>query len=188
MNILILSAHPDLDSSSINRLWFDALSNVEGVTTRDLMSVGGPEMKFAPVVEQALLQQADRIVLQFPFYWYSSPPVLKAWLDQVLLAGFAYGPGGNQLNGKELILAVSTGGPVESYQAGAFNTFSMPEFLTPFQQTAFMTGMTYLSPFVFHSALSRDRTRINASGQALVSYVTDPQLGENVKSAQVTSA
>ena len=188
MNTLVLIAHPDLASSLANRKWFDALSNVAGVTTRDLMAVGGPEMRFNPVVEQELLEQADRMVLQFPLYWYSSPPVLKTWLDQVLLSGFAYGPGGNQLKGKELGLAISTGGPAESYQAGAFNTFSMPELLTPFQQTAIVTGMTYLPPFVMHSAMSRDQSRLNASVPALISYVTDPQLGLNAKPGRVGSA
>jgi glutathione-regulated potassium-efflux system ancillary protein KefG len=178
MNILVLTAHPDLASSSVNRMWFDALTDVAGVTTRDLMTIGGPEMKFDPAAEQELLQKADRVVLQFPFFWYSSPPVLKAWLDQVLLSGFAYGPGGDGLRGKELVLAISTGGPAESYQAGAFNSFPMAAFLTPFQQTALMTGMTYLPPFVLHSALSRDQVTIRTSAPALVSYITDPQPGQ----------
>ena len=172
MNILVLTAHPDLSTSTANRKWFEALSDVEGIITRDLMAVGGPEMHFDPSVEQALLGQADRVVLQFPFYWYSSPPVLKAWLDQVLLFGFAYGPGGDKLQGKELVLAISTGGPADSFQAGAFNNFSMPELLTPFQQTALMVGMTYLPPFVLHSAMSRDQIRLNVSIPALISYVT----------------
>ncbi len=188
MNTLVLTAHPDLSSSSANRKWFEALSNVPGVITRDLMAVGGPEMRFDPAVEQALLQKTDRVVLQFPFYWYSSPPVLKAWLDQVLLFGFAYGPGGDKLRGKELLLVISTGGPEESYQAGAFNNFSMPELLTPFQQTAFLTGMSYLPPFVLHSAMSRDQSRLNASVRALISHVTSPQLNSNVKLAHANSA
>ncbi|WP_170350256.1 NAD(P)H-dependent oxidoreductase [Ruegeria atlantica] len=181
MNILVLTAHPNLKASLVNRVWFDALSDVAGITTRDLMAVGGREMKFDPEVEQALLRNADRVVLQFPFYWYSSPPVLKAWLDQVLLAGFAYGPGGNQLNGKELVLAVSTGGPVESYRTGAFNNFSMSEFLTPFQQTALMTGMTYLPPFVLHSAMSRDQIRLEASVPALIAHLTGQQTEASAK-------
>lgn len=85
MNILVLTAHPDLSTSTANRKWFEALSEVEGIITRDLTAVGGAEMRFNPAIEQALLEQADRVVLQFPFYWYSSPPLLKAWLDQVLL-------------------------------------------------------------------------------------------------------
>lgn len=174
MNTLVLAAHPDLSASTANRKWFEALSNVAGVTTRDLVAVGGPEMKFDPVVEQSFLQKVDRVVLQFPFYWYSSPPVLKAWLDQVLLFGFAYGSGGNQLHGKELGLAISTGGPAESFQAGAFNSFTMAEFLAPLQQTSLVVGMTYLAPFVLHSAMSRDQTALNASVPALISYATEP--------------
>lgn len=179
MNILVLTAHPDLSSSIANRQWFDALSNldtkesgIEQLITRDLTAVAGPEMRFDAAIEQGLLEQADRIVLQFPFYWYSSPPVLKAWLDQVLLLGFAYGPGGNKLHGKELMLAITTGGPAESFQASSLNRFSMAEFLTPFQQTANMVGLTYLPPFVLHSAMSRDTTKLNASVHKLISYVT----------------
>lgn len=175
MNILVLTAHPDLSTSTANKKWFEALSEVDGIITRDLTAVGGDEMRFNPAVEQALLEQVDRVVLQFPFYWYSSPPILKAWIDQVFLSGFAYGPGGNKLHGKELMLAVSTGGPVDSYQTGALNSFTMAEFLTPFQQTAFMVGMTYLQPFVLHSAMSRDQTRLNASIPELISCVTSPR-------------
>ena len=177
MSILVLTAHPDLSASTANRRWFDALSTLQGkgvdqIVTRDLTAVAGPEMRFDAAAEQTLLVKADRIVLQFPFYWYSSPPVLKAWLDQVLLFGSAYGPGGDKLHGKELMLAVTTGGPEESFQASSFNRFSMAEFLTPFQQTANMVGMTYLPPFVLHSAMSRDPTRLNASVDELISYVT----------------
>ena len=181
MNMLVLTAHPDLSASTANRKWFEALSDVEGIITRDLTAVGGPEMRFEPSVEQALLEEADRVVLQFPFYWYSSPPVLKAWLDQVLLSGFAYGSEGDKLRGKELVLAISTGGQAESYQASSFNSFGMSEFLAPFQQTAIMVGMTYLPPFVLHSAMSRDQTRLNASIPALISHVTSPRLKANGK-------
>ena len=188
MKTLVLSAHPDLSTSTVNQKWFEALSNIASVTTRDLAVVGGPEMRFDPTVEQSLLQKHDRVVFQFPFYWYSSPPVLKSWLDQVLLFGFAYGPDGNQLQGKELGLVVSTGGPAESFQAGAFNNFSMPELLTPFQQTALMVGMTYLPPFVLHSALSRDQTRLNASIPALISYATERRIDPTIKMTRVASA
>lgn len=80
-----------------------------------------------------------------------------------------------------LVLTISTGGPAESYQAGAFNSFTIPEFLTPFQQTALLIGMTYLPPFVLHSAMSRDQTWLNASVPALIFHVTSPQLKSNGK-------
>jgi glutathione-regulated potassium-efflux system ancillary protein KefG len=188
MKTLVLTAHPDLSASTANRKWFDALSNVAGVTTRDLMAVGGPEMRFDPVVEQSLLQKADRVVLQFPFFWYSSPPVLKAWLDQVLLFGFAYGPGGDKLRGKEFGLAISTGGPAESFQNGGFNNFSMAQLLAPLQQTAIMVGMTYLPPLVLHSAMSRDQARLDASVPALISYATEQWIKSSANMKHAASA
>lgn len=174
MKTLVLTAHPNLASSSVNRRWYEALSREPTVTTRDLSAIGGPEMQFDPTAEHAVLRSADRVLMQFPFYWYSAPPVLKAWLDQVLLPGFAYGPGGDQLIGKELGLVISTGGPAESYAKAAYNSFTMAEFLTPFEQTAKMVGMRYLPPFVLHSAMSRDRAMVDASLPAVVSYANTP--------------
>lgn len=183
MNTLVLTAHPDLSTSTANRKWFDTFSAIDGVVTRDLTAVAGAEMRFNPAIEQALLEQADRIVMQFPFYWYSSPPILKAWIDQVLLMGFAYGSSGDKLRGKELILAITTGGPAESFHSQSFNRFSMNEFLTPFEQTANIVGLNYLPPFVLHSAMSRDKTKLEASTTELVAYVTNPYVNPQRKQA-----
>ena len=54
MHTLVLTAHPDLSSSLINSLWFEALSDAGNVTTRDLTAIGGPAMRFDPAAEQAL--------------------------------------------------------------------------------------------------------------------------------------
>lgn len=39
MNILVLTAHPDLSTSTANKKWFEALSEVDGIITRDLTAV-----------------------------------------------------------------------------------------------------------------------------------------------------
>ncbi|GAL26611.1 NAD(P)H oxidoreductase YRKL [Vibrio variabilis] len=44
--------------------------------------------------------KADVIVLQFPFYWYSMPALLKKWMDDVFSFNFAYGPEGDKLKVK----------------------------------------------------------------------------------------
>jgi len=86
--------------------------------------------------EQDLLLAHDRIVFQFPFYWYSTPPLLKKWMDEVFTYGWAYGPGGNALHDKELVLAISIGGPEHSYRAGDYNHYTMSELTRPLQATA----------------------------------------------------
>lgn len=185
MKILVLTAHPDLNRSNINRLWFEALSEAGDVTTRDLMTIGGATMQFDIGVEQELLLAHDRIVFQFPFYWYSAPPVLKAWMDQVLSYGFAFGPNGGKLKGRELVLLISTGGPEDSYHAGGHNSYSMDELLKPFQQTANLTGMTYLRPFVCHGMAISDRNILEASIPGMLAHVSDPELDPKVKLARL---
>lgn len=185
MKILVLTAHPDLSKSRINRAWFDALSEADDVTTRDLMALGGPEMRFDVEAEQDMLLSHDRIVFQFPFYWYSAPPVMKAWMDQILSYGFAYGPGGDQLKGREFLILVSTGGPEHSYHAGGYNNFSMAEFLKPFQQTANLAGMTYLRPYVAHGMALATDEQIETTVPTMLAHLIDPELDPKVKQARL---
>ncbi len=185
MKTLVLTAHPDLGKSRINRAWFDALSDAADVTTRDLTAIGGGEMRFDIETEQALLLAHERIVFQFPFYWYSAPPVMKAWMDQVLNYGFAYGPGGDQLKGREFLILVSTGGPEHSYHAGGYNNFTMAEFLKPFQQTANLAGMTYLRPFVAHGMAVATQEQIYENVPHVLTYLSDPELDPKVRQARL---
>lgn len=185
MKTLVLTAHPDLRKSRINRAWFDALSEAVEVTTRDLTAIGGSEMRFDIEAEQALLLAHDRIVFQFPFYWYSAPPVMKTWMDQVLNYGFAYGPGGDQLKGREFLILVSTGGPEHSYHAGGYNNFTMAEFLKPFQQTANLAGMTYLRPFVAHGMAVASQEQIEENVPHMLAYLSNPELDPKVRQARL---
>lgn len=181
LKTLVLTAHPDLAKSRINSQWFKALSGAEGITTRNLTEICSAEFRFDIATEQDLLLAHDRIVFQFPFYWYSAPPVLKAWMDQVLAYGFAYGPEGDKLKGKEFLILVSTGGPEDSYKAGGYNNFSMDELLKPFQQTALLAGMTYLRPFVQHGLAVAGDGSIEKSIPAMLAHIKDPELDPRVR-------
>ncbi|MEH8026365.1 NAD(P)H-dependent oxidoreductase [Gallibacterium anatis] len=59
--------------------------------------------------EQNRLMQADTIVLQFPFYWYSYPALLKKWVDEVFVYSFAHGSTGDKVKGKKLVMSFTTG-------------------------------------------------------------------------------
>ncbi len=66
-----------------------------------------------------------------PIYWYSCPPLLKQWIDLVLEVGWAYGKGGEQLRGKWILNAVSSGGSREVYQEEGRNRYTLRQFLAP---------------------------------------------------------
>lgn len=102
MKTVVLLFHPNFEASRINKAFEQAIG---GDYTVRHMYVLYPDNKIDVAKEQVVLIEADRIVLQFPMYWYSSPSLLKEWQDQVLLYGWAYGSSGKALHGKELLLA-----------------------------------------------------------------------------------
>lgn len=182
MKILVNLFHPHLDRSTVNRAWAEHLSAQPDITLRDLYALY-PDGKIDVAAEQQALAGHDRLVFQHPFYWYSTPPLMKQWLDDVLTYGWAYGPGGNALAGKEWLSVISTGGPADSYQAGGYNRFSMSEFLKPLVQTAALLQTTFLPPFVFHGAVVADAQAVQTSARELSDYVRNPLLDPQKKLA-----
>lgn len=148
---LVVVAHPDLATSRITAQLAAAVRDLDGVTVRELASAY-PDRRVDALLEQKILREHDTIVLQFPWHWYSVPGVLKEWMDQVLTYGFAYGTGGDALQGKRLQLVISTGGPESSYTPVGHNRFTMAELLRPLDATAHLCGMDMAEPLVLHSA------------------------------------
>ncbi len=147
--LLILFAHPAYDASRVHKAMATAARRVPGVTFHDLYEAY-PDFDIDVGHEQALLADHDRIVLQFPIYWYSTPPMVKQWEDLVLTHGWAYGQQGTALRGKQLLCAVSAGARQEAYTPDGFNAVSIRQFLLPLEATARLCGMIYHEPFVIH--------------------------------------
>ncbi|MFF7649983.1 NAD(P)H-dependent oxidoreductase [Streptomyces sp. NPDC007983] len=161
MRTLVVLAHPDLDASRVNAALAEAARPVEGVTLHDLYATY-PDLRIDVEREQRLLLEHDRIVLQFPFYWYSAPPLLKKWLDEVFLRGFAYGSNGTSLRGKALLIATTAGASEEMYRRDGFKRFTVAELLNTFDATANITGMAYEEPFVVHGTHGLDDAALAA--------------------------
>jgi putative NADPH-quinone reductase len=159
--ILVLFAHLDLRRSRINRAMLEAIGDLEQVEIHDLLDLY-PDFYFDVAAERRALVVADLLVLQHPLYWYSAPAIIKHWQDVVLERGFAYGPGGTALHGKAMLQAVSTGGPVESYQPGGAHGAPLREYLRPFQQMARFTGMHPLPPLVIQGGYTATDAQIAA--------------------------
>ncbi len=151
--ILILFAHPAFQKSRVNRILTDGLLEAEGVTFHDLYQCY-PEMDIDVSHEQDLLLQHDVIIFHHPFYWYSTPAILKEWQDLVLLHGWAYGSKGNALKGKTMLNVISTGGGQKAYCEQGYNRFTMRQLLAPLEQTARLCKMRFLPPFVIHGTHS----------------------------------
>ena len=151
--VLVLFVHPDQSHSRVNKPMADRAKSLDGITFIDLYGLY-PRYDIDIEAEQAKLLEHDVIVFQFPFYWYSTPSLLKLWQDMVLEHGFAYGKGGDQLAGKSLLIATTAGGSEEAYSTQGSNRFPIRTLLTPLEQTARLCQMQFLAPFVLFSSLS----------------------------------
>ncbi|MDD9175170.1 NAD(P)H-dependent oxidoreductase [Aliivibrio sp. S2TY2] len=157
--ILVLLAHPLIESSTINHALVEALSKHEQVTTHNLYQTY-PDFQIDAEKEKELLLCHDIIVFVFPIYWYSSPSLLKEWQDCVLEYGFAYGSKGNKLHGKTLLCMTSTGSPLSAYQADDSQESIMKALLMPIEKMAQDTGLNYLEPITLYgsrTAVEEDR-------------------------------
>lgn len=158
--ILLIYAHRQPDASRVNKAMLQAAATLPNITVHNLMA-RYPDFQIDVTAEQDLLRAHDVIVLQFPFYWYSTPAILKEWQDAVLAYGFAYGSGGDKLRGKKLLVATTTGGPGEAYQAGGYNQFTLSELLRPLQATANLAGMAYQPIFSVSGVLGLDEAGLD---------------------------
>lgn len=149
--ILVLAAHPNWRESRVNRRLLAAAQAAPGVQVRDLYA-RYPDYDIDVAAEQAAAQVAQLIVLLQPIQWYSMPALLKLWMDEVLTHGWAYGRGGTALQGKDLWLAATTGGPAGSYHPQGYNRYFFDAFLPPYEQTAALCGMRFLPPLLLHGA------------------------------------
>jgi glutathione-regulated potassium-efflux system ancillary protein KefG len=146
-NVLVVFAHPSLQTSRVQRSLIRRAPSIDGVSVRDLYELY-PEFDVDVEAEQAALLEHDVIVWQHPLYWYSTPPLLKQWIDLVLEHGWAYGSKGAALHGKTVLSVISAGGPAEAYCSEGYNRYSIRQLLAPLEQTARLCGMRYLPPSV----------------------------------------
>jgi glutathione-regulated potassium-efflux system ancillary protein KefG len=144
--ILILFAHPRFEKSRTNRALLKHIEKKEGVTLNDLYEQY-PDFNIDVQREKQGLLSHEIIIWHHPFYMYGAPALLKQWIDLVLEYGWAHGIGGDFLKDKIIFNALTSGGTREVYAPGAYNRFTVQEFLIPFNQTATLCKMIYLPPF-----------------------------------------
>ncbi|PQZ31383.1 NAD(P)H dehydrogenase [Ochrobactrum vermis] len=153
---LILLFHPNLTRSRANTALAAAAAKLPGVEIINMQAAYPEGIDFFEDGEQEAqrLLSADRIILQFPVQWYSTPPLLKAWQDAVLTRMFyvTYEQEGRKLEGTPLMIAVTAGNVPEAYREGGRNMFPMIDLFAPLRATANRCGLGWTDPFVLYAA------------------------------------
>jgi glutathione-regulated potassium-efflux system ancillary protein KefG len=162
--VLFIVAHPNLQKSRANKAIVHAVKGLPNLTFHDLYETY-PRFFIDVKHEQELLLSHDILVFQHPFYWYSIPPLLKQWEDDVLELGFAYGPGGTRLHGKRFLLSMTAGGPQDAYRPSGYNNFEIDTLITPTKQTANLCGWVWEPHIILHSSIKASQDELTAHAE-----------------------
>jgi len=168
---LVIIAHPTLQTGSRTNQTLAQAATKHATTVHDLYAEYS-DTTLNIEREQQLLLDHDRIIFQFPVWWYSCPSLLKQWFDSVLTYGWAYGEGGNKLHGKEWGLAVTAGGSDSAYSSEGYNLFPLEQLLRPFEVTASMIGTTFLPVFSVLNAKQLNEEELEQKAKEYAIYLT----------------
>ena len=154
--ILFVVAHPNIETSIANKTIIENFISLHPETEIDELYKLYPDFKINIKKEQEKLLKADFIILQFPMFWYNAPALMRKWFEDVLEHGFAYGSKGKALQGKKLIVSITTGSPVEEYREGGIQSFTIDDLTKGFHQLANLCSMKWsgfivtgnISPFL----------------------------------------
>lgn len=143
----MIISHPDVAQSSSQQFLLAAINGEEQIQIRHLESILAERENhyFDKTMERACLQEADRIILQFPFYWYQCPSVMKQWMDEVLTLNLS-----QKDKKKEFGIVVTVGAKKDRYTVGGSVGFGIEELLRPYQALANQLGWKYQTPFVIY--------------------------------------
>jgi glutathione-regulated potassium-efflux system ancillary protein KefF len=158
--ILIIYAHPYPQHSHANKRMLEQVRTLDNVEIRSLYQLY-PDFNIDIAAEQEALARADLIIWQHPMQWYSTPPLLKLWIDKVFSHGWAYGHNGNALKGKSLMWAVTTGGG----ESPLISVLSRVLTCWRSRCDTLYCGLNWLPPFAMHCTFVCDDETLQAQAR-----------------------
>lgn len=173
MKTLVIVAHPHIEQSVINKAWIEALTG--HVTIHQLYHAYPQGTPIDVAHEQALVEEHDRIIFQYPLYWYAAPALLKEWIDTVLTDGWAYGAGGDALVNKEIAAAVSCGGKEHEFCSTGNQKNSLATYLSVYQGIAAFARTKYIGFHAIYDTYGPTiQERLPDNCQEYVRFATTP--------------
>ncbi|MET3115438.1 putative NADPH-quinone reductase [Pedobacter sp. CG_S7] len=148
---LVIFTHPNLEESDINKRWIKELQKYpDRYHIHDLYSEY-PNEEINIEKEQRLIETYNKIIFQFPFYWFNCPPLFKKWLDDVLTYGWAYGSkSGYKMGNKKIALAISAGIDEKEYSIDGKYKYTLKQLLAPFELTFEYIKADYRGFFTYY--------------------------------------
>ena len=142
-NILIISGHTDLSNSVANKQILETLH--EKLPKAEIVKLDSeyPDYKIDVLKEQQRVKRADIIVLAFPFFWYAAPAIVYRWMELTLVHGFAYDSKGGKLQGKKLIVSITSAAPNDALTKEGICGHTIEEYMQWIKDSCNIVGFEY---------------------------------------------
>lgn len=136
MQTIIIFSHTFWQDSKVNKALLESAQKLANVKIHNL-TTAYPSGAIDVGAEIALLKNADKIIFQFPLFWFSTPSVMKEWQDRVLTA-ILYGSEPKLLQGKRFQIITTAGGAESSYDG--HHGYSIDTLLSPINHAFTYSG------------------------------------------------
>jgi glutathione-regulated potassium-efflux system ancillary protein KefF len=164
--ILVILAHPYPKRSRACAALLAAIHDMPALEVRSLYDLY-PDFAVDRAAEQAALRRARLVIWMHPVFWYTVPALMKLWFEEVLVRGFAYGPEGGALEGKDVLWAATAGGDETAFSAEGRHRHPYEAFVPVVEQTARYCAMNWLAPLSVLGAHEVDAESLAQSGREL---------------------
>ena len=124
---LIIFAHPHFEYSHANAELVKAYDNLDTVDFKDLYEEY-PDFHIASFRERKRIREYERLVFHFPLIWFTCPPLLKLWIDEVFDIKWM-AEQNHPLQNKDAFIIVTLGGKEENYSPDGIYTTTVSELM-----------------------------------------------------------
>lgn len=175
MKTLVIVSHPYPEQSQAIKALQTVAEQRTDVEVRNLEALYGNDLgSFDVAAEQKAHQGVDRVVYLFPVHWFNLTPMLKAYLNQVWAYGWAFGPNGTALKGKEMQVVVTAGATEYTYSDAGLVKSTIDEVLTPMKASALYVGMHFAKPLAFFEAMGVSAERLADFSKTFMNSLAAP--------------
>ena len=120
-----------------------SLADKDGIQAIFLNEYVSGDGKFPVADMQRRLESFSTIIIHAPVYWYSTPALVKSWIDQLFTPGWAFPKHESKLKGKRIAMSLTVGAEMCTYADGQANRFELATYFLPFEQAFRYCGMDW---------------------------------------------
>ena len=148
MKTLLLFSHTFFKDSKVNKALLESAKTLSNVTIHNL-NLTYPSGEINIKSEITLLEQHQKIIFQFPLFWFSTPSLMKEWQDRIL-SHILHSKNPKLLQGKQFSIITTAGGDEKSYDG--HHGYSLETLLSPIYHSFAYLGCEILPTYCIYNA------------------------------------